>query len=127
MMTPREIEMCVLDCLQDDAIEDVAALLRVLNGIDDDRSWETARGKPFDESEVQAALIRLMEKGLVTAVAEQSPDFCAARPIPREALGTSVPWGELWFHLEPAGREAVQSWWKTEGQAKYPLRGELGF
>lgn len=124
MMTPREIEMCVLDCLQDDVIEDVAALLRMLNGTDDDQSWETARGKPFDEAEVQAALSRLMEKGLVTAAAEQSPDFGAARPIPREAVGTSVPWGEVWFHLEPEGREAVQAWWNAEGQAKYPLGGE---
>jgi len=83
-MTPREIEMCVLDCLQDDDIEDIAALLRLLSGADDDQSWETARGMPFSEIEVQSALARLMEKELVKPLAEQAPHFGAARPIPRE-------------------------------------------
>jgi len=124
MMTLREIEMCVLDCLQNDVIEDVAALLRMLNGNDGDQSWGTARGKPFGEAEVQAALTRLMEKRLVTAAAEQETEIGAARPIPREAVGTSIPWGGVWFHLEPEGREAVQAWWSAEGQARYPLGGE---
>jgi hypothetical protein len=65
-----------------------------------------------------------MEKGLVTPAAEQAPDFDAVCPIPREVVGTSVPWGEVWFHLEPEGREVVQAWWNAEGKARYPLGGE---
>ena len=122
-MTPREIEMCVLDCLQDDDVEDVAALLRMLNGEGDDQSWETARGMPFDESEVQAALARLMEKGLVTPSAEHPRRDGTVRPIPWEKVGTSVAWSQVWFHLEPEGREAVKAWWNGEGKAKYPIVG----
>jgi hypothetical protein len=121
-MTPREIEMCVLDCLQDDDIENVTALLTMLNRKNNDRSWETARGQPFDEGEVQLALVSLMENGLVTPAAELAPDY-GVRPIPRMAVGTSVPWPEVWFHIEPAGRDEVQAWWQAEGQAKYPLDG----
>jgi len=120
-MTPREIEMCVLDCLQDDAIEDMAALLRMLNDKDDDSSWETARGMPFNDAEVRAALVRLMEKGLVTPAAERAPHYGEARPIPWREVGASIEWGEVWFHLEPQGREAVQTWWSTEGKIRYPL------
>ncbi len=120
-MTPREIEMCVLDCLQDDDIEDIAALLRMLNGADDERSWEAARGMPFREAEVRSALARLMEKGLVTPAAEQSPHFGEARPIPIESVGVAVPWEKVWFRLEPQGRETVRSWWISEGQRRYPF------
>jgi hypothetical protein len=121
MMTPREIEMCVLDCLQDDDVEDIAALLRMLNGEDDDRSWESARGLPFGEAEVQSALARLMESGLVTPAAEHAAHHDGVRRIPREAVGASIPWAEVWFHIEPEGRKVVHSWWNAEGQAKYPL------
>ena len=123
MMSLREVEMCVLDCLQDDDIEDVAALMRMLNAADDNRSWSALRRMLFDEAEVQSALVRLMEMRMVTPAVEQPPDFEAVRPIPREAVGTSIPWSKVWFHLEPEGRKRVQYWWKTEGQAKYPLIG----
>lgn len=121
-MTPREIEMCVLDCLQDDGLEDVATLLRSLNGTDDHRSWETARGMAFSQTEVRSALTRLMEQGLVTPTAEQPPRYEGTSPIPMEAVGVSVPWAEVWFHINPEGRAAVREWWDTEGCAKYPLQ-----
>ncbi len=118
-MTPRDIEMAVLDTLQDD-IEDVAALLRMLNGPDDEQCWETLRGMPFHKVEVQAALVRLMNKGLVTPAAELAPHFGELRPIPMEFVGVSVPWEEVWFDLTAAGRRVIQDWWKTEGDAQYP-------
>ncbi len=118
-MTPRDIEMAVLDSLQND-IEDVVQLLHILNGADNDLSWESARGMPFHKVEVQAALVRLMDKGLVIPHAALAPELDTLRPIPRSAIGDSVPWEEVWFDLNPEGRRVIQEWWKNEGDAKYP-------
>jgi hypothetical protein len=118
-MTPRDIEMAVLDSLQNDT-EDVVQLLHILNGADDDLSWESARGMPFHKVEVQAALVRLMDKGLVIPHAALEPELDTLRPIPRSAIGVSVPWEEVWFDLTVEGRRAIQEWWKNEGDAKYP-------
>lgn len=122
-MTPRDIEMCVLDSLQND-IEDVTQLLNILNGPDDERSWETARGMPFHKVEVQAALVRLMDTGLVIPHAAIAPELDTLRPIHRWAIGVSVPWEEVWFDLTAEGRRVIQEWWKNEGDAKYPLPDE---
>lgn len=120
-MTHREIEMCVLDSLLDDC-EDVSQLLSILNRVGDEQSWENARGTTFLETEVQSALVRLMAEGLVTPLASQAPHFRGLQTISREAVGTTVPWSEVWFELRPEGRNTVQAWWSAEGQFKYPLR-----
>lgn len=122
-MTPIEIEMCILDCLQDDAVENMSTLLRALNGADDPKSWEAARGGPFCEAEVQSALARLMEKRLVTPLAEQVLELGSLHRISVDAVGTSIAWKSVWFHLEVAGRAVVQAWWDFEGKTKYPLGG----
>lgn len=122
-MTPSEIEMCVLDSLQDDAVENISTLLISLNGGDDPNSWEAARGVPFCKMEVQSALARLLEKRLVAPLAEQALELGSLRRIPVDAVGTSVAWESVWFHLELAGRVAVQAWWDSEGKMRYPLGG----
>ena len=86
---------------------------------EDSSSWRVARGEPFSDEEVRAALSRLIDAGFVTACAEQPPTNEVV-PLPREQMGT-VPWDALWFHLEVAGREAANQWWEVEGQVKYPL------
>jgi hypothetical protein len=117
-MTPIEIQMCVADVMQDDDIENLDSILRMLNHEDD--SWRTTRGSQFTGAEVRAALERLISDGLVTPCAEQAPgDGC--RPIPVGRDWKSIPWEELWFHLEDAGRNAVHRWWEGEGRHKYPL------
>jgi len=120
-MTPRDIEMCVMDCLQDDVMENMAALLRVLNGADDRRSWESARGQSFSESEVQSALVRLMNNGFVIPLAEQASSNDKISPVQVSEVGFGVTWSRAWFHLTQAGRTALQAWWHAEGQARYPV------
>jgi hypothetical protein len=121
MMAPHDIRMCVADVMQDDKIENADSILRMLNhGYES--SWRAARGQSFTGEEVRAALEQLIAGALVTPCAEQPPlDGC--RPIPADQVGTRYPWDALWFHLEPAGRDAVRRWWETEGRAKYPLEG----
>jgi hypothetical protein len=118
MMNERDLEMCVLDTLRDDEIENLDSILRALNNADS-ASWRAARGAPFTVEEVQAALCRLIVAGQVTACVEQPPNNEVAA-LPKEKMGT-VQWNVLWFHLEPAGREAADQWWQAEGRAKYPL------
>jgi hypothetical protein len=119
MMSENDIRMCVADVMRDDVIENVESILRMLNHPYEE-SWRAARGRAFTPEEVRAALDQLMDTGLVTPAAEQGPqhDCC---PIPREQAGTRYSWADLWFHLEAAGHEAVERWWKAEGKAKYPL------
>jgi hypothetical protein len=117
-MTPEEIRMCVADSMQDDEIENVDSILRVLNG--DDDSWGTARGSPFSIAEVRNALEQLITEGLVLPCADDpTQDGCCAIPASKD--WKSVSWDDLWFHLEEAGRDAVRLWWGAEGQQKYPL------
>jgi len=120
-MSPEEIQMCVADVMQDDDIENVDAILRMLNHEDD--SWQTARRNEFTAAEVRAAVEALVSDGLVTPCAEQPP-LEGCRPLPAGHDWKTVPWEELWFHLEAAGRVAVQQWWEREGRQKYPLDEE---
>lgn len=120
MMTARDIQMCVADCLQDDEIESLDLILHAMND-EASASWSVARGTPFTVAEVRNALQQLMAAGLVTPCAEQPPmDGCG--PIHVDQVGTAFPWEAVWFHLEPAGRDVMRRWWETEGRAKYPLR-----
>jgi hypothetical protein len=117
-MTPQEIQMCVADVMQDDDIENVDSILRMLNNEHD--SWRRARGSVFTITEVHAALKELIAHELVTPCAKQfSSTECS--PIPTNQFGTKFTWDRLWFHLETAGRSAVRQWWETEGCKKYPL------
>jgi len=119
MMTPHDIQMAVADVMQDDEIENVDSVLRTLNH-PYESSWRAARGQPFTAEEVRGALEQLIAGGLVTPCAVQPPlDGC--RPISKDQVGTEYPWDAVWFHLEPAGRDAVRRWWEKEGEAKYPL------
>jgi hypothetical protein len=111
--------MCVADMLMDDEIENIASILRMLNS-PEEPSWRTARGVRFTETEVRASLVGLMGTGLVTPCAE-CPKSGSCEPIPPSQVGAEYPWDALWFHLEPAGRDALASWWETEGEEKYPL------
>jgi hypothetical protein len=118
-MSPDEIQMCVADVLQDDDIENIESILRMLN-FPDEPSWRASRGTPFTEAEVRAALEQMIAAGLVTPCAEQPPlDECI--PIPARLVGKEYPWDAVWFHLEATGREAVRHWWEAEGEARYPL------
>jgi len=119
MMTSREIQMCVADVLQDDEIENAGSILRMLNH-EVASSWQAARGILFTVEEVGDALAALMAVGFVTPCAEQPPTY-DCQPIRPDQIGTAFPWEAVWFHLEPAGRDAVRRWWETEGQTKYPL------
>jgi hypothetical protein len=119
MMSPYEIQMCVADVIQDDDIESIESILRSLNH-QYESSWQATRGTAFTEDEVRAALVNLIEAGLVTPCAEQPPSG-ECSPIPANHIGTEHPWADVWFHLETPGREAVRRWWEAEGQAKYPL------
>lgn len=118
-MTPEEVRMCVADVMQDDEIENVDSIIRMLNN-EHDSSWRAARGSAFTSSEIINALEQLMALGLVTPCAEQPPSGdvspIAAEQVPRFSFDT------LWFHLEPSGRHAVQNWWNTEGCDKFPIR-----
>lgn len=116
-MTSREIEMCVLDCLQDD-VENVPALLRMLNG-HDPSSWEMARGARFTADEVQAALDSLMDKQMVTPYADDSCGTCV--PVEGNIVGSTRAWEDVWFQLEPLGRDVFRQWWEAEGRIKYPF------
>lgn len=115
-MTPYEIQMCVADVLQDDDLENVDSIVKMLNHEYD--SWRTARGSLFTTTEVLLALEQLIAQGLVAPCVEQAP-FDACRPLP--ASQPTTPLETLWFHLEAAGREAVREWWESEGHIKYPL------
>lgn len=118
-MSPYEIQMCVADVIQDDDIESIDTILRLLNH-PYESSWRATRGAAFTEEEVRVALKPLIAAGLVTPCAERLPSG-ECGPIPASHVGTEYPWAALWFHLEPTGREAVHRWWESEGQAKYPL------
>lgn len=118
MMTTEEVRMCVADVLQDDDIEDMNSILRMLN-FPDEPGWRASRGSEFTDTEVRDALKGLIADGLVTPCAEHPPSG-ECSPIPAGQVGTEYPWDALWFHLEPAGRDAVRRWWEAEGSAKYP-------
>ena len=117
-MTPEEVRMCVADVLQDDDIENLDSILSMLNS-PDESSWRASRGAAFTDAEVREALVGLIADGLATPCAEQAPSWRCS-PIPAAHVGTEHPWDALWFHLEPAGRDAVARWWATEGESKYP-------
>jgi hypothetical protein len=119
-MNPYEIQMCVADVLQDDDIENIESILRMLNGSNDELSWKSARDVAFTEDEARAALANLIADGLVTPCASR-PASEGCSPIPASHVGTEFPWANVWFHLETPVREAVRRWWEAEGQAKYPL------
>lgn len=118
-MSPYEIQMCVADVIQDDDIENLGSILRLLNH-PYESSWRATRNAEFTEDEVRAALADLIAAGLVTPCAERPPSGDCS-PIPASHVGTAYPWTDVWFHLETPGREAVRRWWEAEGQAKYPL------
>jgi hypothetical protein len=118
MMSPEEVRMCVADVLQDDDIENIDSILRMLN-FPDEPSWRASRGAAFTDEEVLEALAGLIEDGLVTPCVEH-PQSGDCSPIPAAQVGAEYQWNALWFHLEPAGRDAVRRWWETEGEAKYP-------
>jgi hypothetical protein len=118
-MTSEEIKMSVADVMQDDDIENLDSILRMLNHEDD--SWRAARGREFTPVEVIGALGQLIFDGLVTPCADQPP-LPGCCPIPDDQDWEETASNELWFHLEPAGREAVRQWWATEGSRKYPLQ-----
>ncbi|GIW86674.1 MAG: hypothetical protein KatS3mg108_0998 [Isosphaeraceae bacterium] len=117
-MAPEEIRMCVADVLQDDDIENIDSILRMLN-FPDEPSWRASRGAAFTDAEVREALRGLMADGLVTPYVEHPPSGQCV-PIPVDDVDTQYPWDTLWFHLEPEGRDAVRRWWETEGGQKYP-------
>lgn len=118
MITPTDIRMCVADTMQDDAIENIDSVLRMLNNASES-SWRAARGQEFSPEEVVAAIRELLTEGLITPCAETSSGECT--PVPSELVGTDFPIESLWFHLEQSGREAVREWWDSIGQAKFPL------
>ena len=118
-MNDLEIQMCVADVMRDDVIEGVESVLNMLNH-PYESSWRAARGARFTAEEVRAALLRLMDAGHVTPNAEEL-EKGSCSPIPREKVGTKYPWSDVWFHLEPSGHEAVESWWRDEGESKYPI------
>jgi hypothetical protein len=117
MMSSRDLQMCVADVMQDDDLENIDSILRMLNNEHD--SWRSARGSLFTFPEVQGALEHLIAVGFVKACAEQPP-LNGCRPVPAGDVGTRVAWNALWFHLDAAGRDAVRQWWETEGHEKYP-------
>jgi hypothetical protein len=119
MMSLKDIEMCVVDAIRDDDIENVETILCEVNG--DEDSWEAARGYPFTAVEVRDALVRLIADSLVTPCAEQPP-LDGFRPIPARDVGTTYPWDGLWFHLENSGRLPFKQWWESEGCSRYPLQ-----
>ena len=117
-MNKNDIDMCVADTLRDDEIEKLDSILHALNH-EESSSWRVARGTWFSVEEVRAALSRLIDAGLVTPCAEQPPTN-EVISLPREKMG-SLPWSDLWFHLEGTGRDAVDRWWEAEGRINYPL------
>src|SRR4051812_32925017 len=117
-MSPEEVRMCVADVLQEDDIENIDSILSMLN-FPDEPSWRVSRGAAFTAAEVREALGDLIAEGLVTPCAECPPSG-ECSPIPACHVGKEYSWDELWFHLEPAGRDAVGRWWESEGEVKYP-------
>ena len=118
MMTPTDIRMCVADAMQDDEIENIASVLRILNN-DSESSWRAARGKEFSMTEVTAAVRELLAAGMITPCAELPSGDCS--PIPIEQVEAVLSIESLWFHLEQSGRHAVQQWWDSVGKSKFPL------
>lgn len=119
MMTATDIRMCVADAMQDDEIESIDSVLRMLNN-DSDSSWRAARGKEFSNAEVRAALKELLAAGMVTPCAEL-PTSGDCAPVPIEKVETVFSIESLWFHLERSGRDAVREWWDSVGKTKFPL------
>jgi hypothetical protein len=117
-MNSHEVQMCVADCLRDDAVESLELILQALND-GGSASWRTARGCAFGVDEVRAALLALIAAKFVTACAEKAPTY-QLQDVPGDEVGVVTPWESLWFHLEPAGHEAVKGWWEDEGQHRYP-------
>jgi len=118
-MSPREIQMCVIDVMQDDEIESLSTILSTLNN-DSNSSWRMARGCEFTAEEVRDGLEESMAAGLVTPCAERSR-LGACSPMLVQEVGEKFSWDEVWFHLERAGREALRSWWEAEGKVRFPL------
>ena len=122
MMSSHDIQMCVADVLRDDALESFELIIRALND-EESTSWRKARGASFNTDEVRNALVELISKDLVTPCAEEPPTY-ECKPILIKHVGTAYPWESLWFHLEPAGHQAVERWWQTEGRTKYPVEDQ---
>ncbi len=120
MMTPMDIQMCVADAMQDDDIENVDAVLRMLNNASE-TSWRAARGQYFTVEEVESAIRELLKAARITPCAEtsQSGD---CMPIAVERVDADFPIESLWFHVEQSGRDAVQEWWQSVGRVRFPLR-----
>lgn len=119
MMTPGDIRMCVADAMQDDEIEEVDSIVRMLNS-ESQSSWRAARGSAFSIAEVTTAIRELLAAGMITPCAEM-PSSGDCIPISNDQVGNDYPIESLWFHLEQSGRDAVREWWETQGHLKYPL------
>jgi len=119
VMTQTDIQMCVADVMQDDEIENIDSIIRMLNNTTES-SWRAARGKEFVAAEVVAAINELLVAGMVTPCADESGSgYCA--PIKVDKVGTAFPIEALSFHLEQSGRDAVKDWWDREGHIRFPL------
>jgi len=118
MMTSNDIRMCVADAMQDDEIENISSVRRMLNN-DSESSWRAARGKEFSIEEVTTAVRELLAEGMLTPCAELPSGGCS--PVPIEQVETVFAIESLWFHLEQSGRHALQEWWDSVGKTKFPL------
>ena len=118
-MTPPDIRMCVADVMQDDEIENIDSVLRMLNNASES-SWRIARGQDFEAEEVRFAIRELLNAGMVTACAE-TPPWGDLMRVALERVDIELPIDSLWFRLEYSGRQAVQEWWKSVGRIKFPL------
>ncbi|MGC4005461.1 MAG: hypothetical protein QM811_21005 [Pirellulales bacterium] len=109
--------MCVIDALQDD-IENIDSVLRMLNN-KSESSWATARGRQFTMDEVLSSIRELIQRNLISPLAEIEPGF--VMQIDALIAKTDTELEFLWFSLEPAGRDAMKEWWESRGQIQFPL------
>lgn len=114
-----DIEMFVADCLLDDDIESFELILNALND-QSPQSWASATGVNFAAEDVRIALRGLMHKGFVTPCVD-TPNNGGCKATTYEEVWSLSTWDAVWFHLEPAGRDAVLRWQETIGKSKYPL------
>jgi hypothetical protein len=119
MMTPFDIQMCVADAMQDDDIENIDSIRRMLNNATE-LSWRAARGQEFTVDEVETAIRDLLRTTMITPCAE-SPQGGECVPIAAERVDSDFPIESLWFHLEQSGRDAVNQWWESIGRVRFPL------
>lgn len=97
--------MFILDILRHDAMENVPALVSMLNDDSGTTGWRDHWPRDFSNVDVANALIGLLHHGLVSV----TEDTSTPGPTMDDAQGAASV-DAIWFAITQKGRRTLRSW-----------------